>query len=95
MKYIANPARRAVIATFDLSAENLSALDNHHWLSDPRNVIKLRLDSPAFVEPTCAQPSGFLPPITNSPKGPAITRRPVGSPSAHGYSAVPAPPALH
>ena len=82
-------------ATFDLSAENLSELDSHHWLSDPRNVIKLRLDSPAFVESPSEQPSGSLPPITNSPTQPAIKRRPIDSPSAHGYSAVPALPALH
>ena len=36
-------ARRAVIATFDLSAANLDALRTDHWLSDSQNVIQLRL----------------------------------------------------
>ena len=36
-------ARRAVIATFDLSAKNLDALSADHWLSCSLNVIQLRL----------------------------------------------------
>ena len=36
-------ARRAVIATFDLSAKNLQAFAHHHWLSDQRNVVVLEL----------------------------------------------------
>ena len=36
-------AKRAVIATFDLSAANLDALQTDHWLSNPLNVIQLHL----------------------------------------------------
>ena len=43
-------ARRAVVATMDLSAANLQAFDNDHWLSAPRNVIQLWLDEDAWVE---------------------------------------------
>ena len=41
-------ARRAVVATFDLSAKNLSWFRTHHWLSEPGNVIVLRLTSPSW-----------------------------------------------
>ena len=40
--------RRAVVATFDLSAANLTMLKTHHWLSDPRNVVQLHLTEPAW-----------------------------------------------
>ena len=43
--------RRAVVATMDLSAANLSALDNDHWLSSRDNVITLRLQEKSFLEP--------------------------------------------
>lgn len=36
-------ARRAVVATFDLSAANLDALTSDHWLQNPLNVVQLRL----------------------------------------------------
>ena len=36
-------ARRAVIATFDLSAKNLRAFKADHWLKNPLNVIQLHL----------------------------------------------------
>ena len=36
-------ARRAVVATFDLSAKNLSALKVDHWLKNPLNVLQLHL----------------------------------------------------
>ena len=42
-------ARRAVVATFDLSAKNLALFHTHHWLSKPSNVLVLRLTSPAWV----------------------------------------------
>ena len=42
---------RAVVATFDLSAAHLEALEEDHWLSESRNVITLRLKEKAFVEP--------------------------------------------
>ena len=43
-------ARRAVIATFDLSAKNLSALVSDHWLRNPLNVVQLRLDASVVQE---------------------------------------------
>ena len=36
-------ARRAVVATMDLSAENLHLLESDHWLSDPKNVVVFKL----------------------------------------------------
>ena len=42
---------RAVVATFDLSASNLEALTDDHWLSESKNIITLRLAEKAFVEP--------------------------------------------
>ena len=41
-------ARRAVVVTLDLSADNLSAFETDHWLSDERNVLVLRLDEKAW-----------------------------------------------
>jgi hypothetical protein len=38
-----------VVATMDLSASNLDLLLSHHWLSDKRNVIVLRLESSAWI----------------------------------------------
>ena len=40
--------RRAVIATFDLSASNLALLKTDHWLADDKNVMQLRLTSAAW-----------------------------------------------
>ena len=40
--------RRGVIATMDLSAENLNLLQSDHWLADRRNVIQLHLTSAAY-----------------------------------------------
>ena len=40
--------RRAVIATFDLSAANLALLKTDHWLADDKNVMLLRLTEPAW-----------------------------------------------
>ena len=42
---------RAVVATFDLSAQNLGQLDNDHWLSNRENVQLLRLTETAYTEP--------------------------------------------
>ena len=36
-------ARRAVVASFDLSASNLHAFQSDHWLKNPLNVIQLHL----------------------------------------------------
>ena len=41
--------RRAVVVTFDLSAANLDMLESDHWLSNPNNVILLKLASPAWA----------------------------------------------
>ena len=40
--------KRAVIATFDLSASNLALLKTDHWLADEKNVMKLYLTEPAW-----------------------------------------------
>jgi hypothetical protein len=44
-------ARRAIVATSDLSAANIDMLTSDHWLADPRNVLVLRLTEPAWVDP--------------------------------------------
>ena len=44
--------RRAIVATMDLSAGNLGALETDHWLSSSDNVIVLRLREKAFFEPS-------------------------------------------
>ena len=36
-------ARRAVVATFDLSAKNLEMLESDHWLQSSRNILQLHL----------------------------------------------------
>ena len=41
--------RRAVVVTLDLSARNLHMFTTDHWLSDPQNVLVLRLTAPAWV----------------------------------------------
>ena len=38
----------AVVATFDLAAENLHMFRAHHWLKDRSNVIVLRLEDKAW-----------------------------------------------
>ena len=40
--------RRAVVATFDLSAKNLEALREDHWFKDPRNALQLWLEDTAY-----------------------------------------------
>ena len=42
-------ARRAIVATFDLSATNLHLFSTHHWPSNPKHVVVIRLDSPAWI----------------------------------------------
>ena len=41
--------RRAVVASFDLSAANLHMFDTDHWLCNPKNVVCLKLTVPAWV----------------------------------------------
>ena len=38
--------RRAAVVTMDLSAKNVHLLDTDHWLSNPKNIITLRLTEP-------------------------------------------------
>ena len=40
---------RAVVATMGLSASNQLCFSEHHWLSDSRNVMLLRLEEQAWV----------------------------------------------
>ena len=52
--YLFTLASRAVVATFDLSAQHLGALvagapRADHWLSDERNVLLLWLEEEAWV----------------------------------------------
>ena len=42
---------RAVVATFDLSAQNLGELESDHWLCNRDNVRLLKLNETAYVEP--------------------------------------------
>ena len=44
--------RRAVVATFDLSAANLHLLETDHWLSNRNNVLLLKLTQPAWHSTT-------------------------------------------
>ena len=85
-------ARRAVVATFDLSAVNLDQFVEDHWLSCDLNVICLHLTEKAFVEPAAvAVLSECLPssPPASADSGTAPAsprpskRRWVGSPSGH------------
>lgn len=52
-------ARRAVVASFDLSARNLRLFKTDHWLSNPLNVIQLHLTESVVDEH--APPSVVLP----------------------------------
>ena len=47
-------ARRAIIATFDFSAQDLALFESDHWLSSEQNVIQLKLETKAWVEPPVA-----------------------------------------
>ena len=42
---------RAVVATFDLSAQNLDMLHSDHWLSNRDNVMLLWLTERAYEDP--------------------------------------------
>lgn len=71
-------ARRGVVATFDLSATNLNAFTEDHWLSDRRNVIVLRLSEQAYMDPTDEK----LPPIGLSRPSAAVPASPPVQPPA-------------
>ena len=74
-------ARRAVVATFDLSASHLSAFYKDHWLANRQNVIVLWLEEEAFIKPVqTPRGSGVptLPPIAGpqgSPSRPPTAKR--------------------
>ena len=59
--------KRAVVATFDLSAKNFEALREDHWLKDPRNVIQLWLEDKAYDED--AAPASSPPPALPVKRG--------------------------
>ena len=42
--------RRAIVATFDLSAQHLGAFETDHWLSNELNVIVLKLTEKAYED---------------------------------------------
>ena len=54
--------RRAVVATFDLSAANLDLLESDHWLSNSKNVVLLKLTTPAWVSTPAAPAAPAAPP---------------------------------
>ena len=49
--------------TFDLSADDLERFESDHWLSNPRNVLVLRLEEPAWSEPAAPLPPAPLFPL--------------------------------
>lgn len=57
--------KRAIVATFDLSAANLALLKTDHWLSDSKNVLQLHLTEPAWET---SSPDASL-----APRGPRDT----------------------
>ena len=54
--------RRAVVATFDLSAANLGLLETDHWLSNRNNVLVLKLTEPAWESAPAAPTAPAAPP---------------------------------
>ena len=40
--------RRAIVVTMDMSVANVDLFETDHWLSNPKNVILVRLDAPAW-----------------------------------------------
>lgn len=73
--------RPGVVASMDLSADNLAMLEQDHWLSDRHNVIKLRLTEKAFLEAAPETPPLIETPRAVSEQGPRQKRR-WGSPAA-------------
>jgi len=73
---------RAVVATFDLSANNLSAFDTDHWLSNPLNVIVLKLNGrKAYIENEVVQPAPQTVTGSSPERLPPTKRRVTGSPT--------------
>ena len=75
--------KRGIVATFDLSAENLVLFHTDHWLSNKQNVITLYLTEKAFVEaPTTPRTSAPAP--QGSPQSRRAKRRHVHKgPASH------------
>ncbi|CAE7355578.1 unnamed protein product, partial [Symbiodinium sp. CCMP2456] len=73
---------RAVVATFDLSARNLTLLETDHWLSNRENVILLELNEPVY---STAQIGAGPFPVDEGDATPAASRPPkrrwLGSPA--------------
>ena len=63
--YAFSLCRRAVVATFDLSAANLKLLATDHWLSDSRNVLQLHLEEAAWET---GSPRAQEPPLSRREK---------------------------
>lgn len=74
-------ARRAIVATFDLSAKNLEQFVTDHWLSCELNIIVLRLQEKAFLETTTATVAD-IPAWPSEPR--AGKRRWLGTPPRQG-----------
>ena len=63
-----------LVQQFDLSALNLEAFQNDHWLSCPSNVIVLHLTEKAYLEPQRDEQQD--PDVSMSPQKP-------GTPQSH------------
>ena len=73
--------RRAIVATFDLSAQHLDAFHTDHWLSNALNVIVLKLTQKAYHERPLlpvAEPAG-LAEAAATQRGPRERRSAEGS----------------
>ena len=78
---------RAVIATMDLSAKNIAALQTDHWLSNERNVIRLDLTEEAFIRPAVLPVGGSTVPQVSSPARPVKRAHvAIASPPRHWVS---------
>ena len=54
-------ARRAVVVSMDLTAQNLHLFHTNHWLKDNRNVCHVFLTAPAFEQPAAERLPAQLP----------------------------------
>lgn len=59
-------ARRAVVASMDLTAKNLHLLRTNYWLKDARNVVCLELNAPAFAPAGAAAAAAVTPPTSRA-----------------------------
>ena len=53
-------ARRAVVVTMDLSAANLDLFATDHWLSNPQNVVLVKMTAPVWAPGANAAPATSL-----------------------------------